>query len=139
MAEKSLQFRCEVEWKTYRDPRAADIFRPRPLSLGEDWGLQSLRYYKSLSRPQCTMLLHCRTGFIGLRGHLNQIAVEPTSVCPLCYAESHTVEHLFLYCENRDMTRKRNKLHRDIGEARLKAIFTEHPLAAARLKPTLGD
>ncbi|KAF1992668.1 hypothetical protein P154DRAFT_452442 [Amniculicola lignicola CBS 123094] len=39
-------------------------------ALQESWGPQSLNYYKSLYRVQSTMLLHCRSNNIGLKGNL---------------------------------------------------------------------
>ncbi|KAF5252340.1 hypothetical protein FANTH_2640 [Fusarium anthophilum] len=35
-----------------------------PVALREQWGKQSLRYYKGLTRAQSTMLFQCRTEFI---------------------------------------------------------------------------
>jgi hypothetical protein len=40
------------------------------------WGAKNLARYEGLSRAQSTMLLHCRTGAIGLRGYLNFLQVE---------------------------------------------------------------
>ncbi|RYP82468.1 hypothetical protein DL769_001661 [Monosporascus sp. CRB-8-3] len=90
-------------WNDYRRRYANRLDKPRPrtAALEEEWGPQSYLYYEGLSRAQSTMLLHCRTGYIGLRAYLHSIKVESidSDRCP-CGTGRHTVEHLFFHCPN---------------------------------------
>ena len=56
------------KWNEYRRERMQKR-NPEPVYL-ENWGYQSLSFYDGLSRAQSTMLLHCRTGFNGLKKYL---------------------------------------------------------------------
>ena len=52
--------------------RKDDPKKPPPSpALSEPWGPRSFKYYKNLARAQSTMLLHCRTGVIGLDAYLS--------------------------------------------------------------------
>ncbi|RYP34155.1 hypothetical protein DL767_004382 [Monosporascus sp. MG133] len=88
-------------WNDYRRHYANRLDKPRPrtAALEEGWGPQSYLYYEGLSRAQSTMLLHCRTGCIGLRAYLHSIKVDSidSDKC-LCGTGRHTVEHLFFHC-----------------------------------------
>lgn len=56
------------EWDTYRKDRLNGSTSPTPKiqALVEEWGDQSWAFYKKLDRANATMLLQCRTGYIGL-------------------------------------------------------------------------
>jgi hypothetical protein len=64
----------ETQWEAYREKRRLEQ-RPGHMvpAPAEAWGEKSLRYYHGLSRAQSTMLLQCRTGFIGLRSRLYKL------------------------------------------------------------------
>ncbi|UPK92752.1 hypothetical protein LCI18_003687 [Fusarium solani-melongenae] len=79
---------CEQLWATYVSERKRKKdekdkkkmqedpnYRPTklPAALTERWGKESFKYYRGLLRPQSTILLHCRTGIIGLNLHRNTI------------------------------------------------------------------
>ncbi|CCF34437.1 hypothetical protein CH063_06429, partial [Colletotrichum higginsianum] len=61
--------------------RRSSAIRIPPPALQEGWGRQSLEYYKGLPRAQSTMLLHCRTGVIGLKSYLYSLNTAKTKVC----------------------------------------------------------
>lgn len=89
---------CEQRWATYVSKRKDEKkkqdkkgreknpnYRPSklPAALTEPWGKESFKYYRGLLRPQSTMLLHCRTGIIGLNSHLSKIKASlPASRSP---------------------------------------------------------
>lgn len=67
-------------WDTYRRKRAQER-KPRTEAVDDGWGPSTLGYYKPLTRAQSTMLLHCRTGVIGLNHYLFSIGLRPDRVC----------------------------------------------------------
>ncbi|SPJ79817.1 uncharacterized protein FTOL_08208 [Fusarium torulosum] len=73
-ASEEADERSAKIWDKYRRKRA--IRRPskhRPAILKEEWGPQSLEYYKDMSRAESTLLLELRTERIGLNGPLNEM------------------------------------------------------------------
>ncbi|RFN43415.1 zinc knuckle [Fusarium flagelliforme] len=50
--------------------------RPLPAALIEDCGKKSLGYYSNMSRAHSTILLQCRTEFIGLKARLNTNGIK---------------------------------------------------------------
>ncbi len=106
IASYARELATAVMCKRWDEYRRRCVNRPdkanlRLLVLAEDWGLQSYSYYRDLSRGQSTMLLHCRTGCIGLNAHLHSIKANPDTIrsglCP-CGTSLHTAEHLFFHC-----------------------------------------
>ncbi|KAG8160804.1 hypothetical protein KVR01_009068 [Diaporthe batatas] len=138
MATLAVHAWCRAHWDQYREGWDKRHNRPRPLALAESWGLDSLMYYDEMCRKECTMLLHCRTGNIGLAANLHSRALHPTESCPLCDEGRHTVEHLFVYCKGRDcygreMAKRRAALHKSTdGVTDLHLIFAEYPEEAVR-------
>lgn len=138
MAIQIVHAQCSSEWQRFRDSWYQTHSWAKPLALAEPWGPKSLRYHEGLSRKESTILLHCRTGHIGLAAYLHKIGLYPSDSCPLCGNGRHTVEHLFLHCTGRDctgrdMAERRATLHdRTGGLTNLYAIFAEHPDEAAR-------
>ncbi|KAF9774759.1 hypothetical protein IL306_007208 [Fusarium sp. DS 682] len=64
-------------WIRYRHERAkihGSIYHPA--AIEEQWGPQSLAYYKGMTRPESTLGLQLRTEFIGLNGYLNKCNVQ---------------------------------------------------------------
>ncbi|KAF4460146.1 Zinc knuckle [Fusarium albosuccineum] len=105
--EQALE-QCRAEWQKYLDERAnRRLTRPQdypfeknkdpPAALVGGWGPGSLRYYRGLTRAQSSMLIQCRTEFIGLNAFLHKVNRAPTAACP-CGYRSQTVFHLFVYC-----------------------------------------
>ncbi|KAL6914938.1 hypothetical protein FSST1_012698 [Fusarium sambucinum] len=88
LAKQQADGRCAALWEVYRrDRRKRYRGRHQPQALEQPWGPESLTFYKGMSRAQSTMLLHCRTEFIGLNYHLNSINAnrrtpESTPVIP---------------------------------------------------------
>jgi hypothetical protein len=79
--------------------------------VSPQWDHNNFKLYKDLRRAESTMLLHCRTGRIGLRDYLHsnrKITNDeiPDAQCP-CGTGKHTALHLFLECPNLDRTRQR--------------------------------
>jgi hypothetical protein len=92
------------EWDAYRLgklPGRPDLTFQIP-ALVEGWGDASWESYVKLDRQHATMLLQCRTGYIGLRFHLfGRVAREDiTSPHCECGTGDHTVKHLLLDCPN---------------------------------------
>lgn len=135
---QAVHSQCSMEWLDYRGNWDQNHTWTRPLALAEPWGPRSLRYHDGLSRKESTILLHCRTGHIGLASYLNRFRRHPTDHCPLCDKGRHTVEHLFIHCNGndcngRDMARKRAALYnRTDGITDLRTIFSEYPDEAVR-------
>lgn len=138
MALQTVHAQCSSEWQQFKDSWDQTHSWAKPLALAEPWGPRSLRYHEGLSRKESTMLLHCRTGHIGLAAFLHRIGSYPSDSCPLCGNGRHTVEHLFVHCTGRDctgrdMAKRRATLHdRTGGLTNLHAIFAEYPDEAAR-------
>lgn len=138
MTMLTVHAQCSSEWQQCRDGWRSTHTWPRPLALAEPWGPQSMRYHDGLTREESTMLLHCRTGHIGLAAYLHRFGLHPTDRCPFCRKGPHTVEHLFIHCDGkecsgRDMAWRRARLFElTEGVTDLRTIFTEHPDEAAR-------
>ncbi|RGP75365.1 zinc knuckle [Fusarium longipes] len=108
LAEEAATIESSKEWEEYRLKRAArHPGTARPRAVEEEWGPDSLEYYKRMRRAQSTMLLHCRTEFIGLNSHLNRTCTTRTpdskEVIPAacsCGFAKQTVYHMFMDCPN---------------------------------------
>lgn len=94
-AKQDAARRSAEIWDNYRRKRAAkhaDSAFPR--ALVEDWDPKSFQYYQGLTRAQSTMMLHCRTEFIGLNDFLHRKKVRiyhkrtTTPVTDICFLES---------------------------------------------------
>ena len=81
-AQKHAEETMDDQWRQYqrRPTTYGSLSTGRLPVLEEAWGPQSLEYYRGLSRAQRTMLLHCRTGRIGLRAYLHAIHADPEKV-----------------------------------------------------------
>ncbi|KAG5761420.1 hypothetical protein H9Q72_010474 [Fusarium xylarioides] len=139
-------------WDDYRRRRAARHPKQHhPLALEEAWGPESLRYYNGLSRGQSTMLLQCRTEFIGLNYFLNGIGGQRQSpqaqapgpgsaesseaamesipaTCP-CGHVRQTVFHMFIECP--DIRVARRQLEDKVGKLDFRQLLTSHGAVAA--------
>ncbi|KAH7020482.1 hypothetical protein EDB80DRAFT_821479 [Ilyonectria destructans] len=116
-------------WDKYRKDRERVRRRlHRPAVLAEDWGAESFQYYKGLTRAQSTMLLHCRTEFIGLNGYLFNAKQVPSAACP-CGHPQQTVFHMFVHCRNLDAARAR--LTAELEHNDMKRLMTENGAVVA--------
>ena len=102
-----------ADWDTYKRKRAnRHPGSYPPASIAEDWGPESLEYYAKMNRAQSTMLLHCRTGFIGLNYHLHNIKVKREGTDQVidakcsCGHVKQTVYHMFIDCPDLRDARK---------------------------------
>ncbi|KAF5556844.1 hypothetical protein FMEXI_897 [Fusarium mexicanum] len=131
---------CWVRWEKYtlhrRFERArtsrGDNSAQLPAALTERWGKQSLSYYdKNMSRAQTTILLHCRTEFIGLKAHLSKIGIKEAG-CGRCACEEfrETPFHLFVQCERLKDARK--KLEDIVGHTTYQHLVTKHSKVATQ-------
>lgn len=68
----------ELAWDSYRQRR--DKNKRQPPALRENWGPQSLALYAGLPRAHSTMLVHCRTGRIGLNAYLFTLNSKKSTV-----------------------------------------------------------
>ncbi|KAF3808262.1 hypothetical protein GCG54_00006881 [Colletotrichum gloeosporioides] len=89
-------------WKAYRDrPRPSRTvaygLRGRPVAAEGKWGAFNLKRFKGLSRAQSSILIQCRTGYIGLKAFLHPKNLADTDMCS-CGQDEHTVEHLIFDC-----------------------------------------
>lgn len=78
VAHKSQEWSAKL-WTTYQRKRAQER-KHRTEATDDAWGPMALSYYKPLTRAQSTMLLHCRTGVIGLNYYLFSIGSLPDRV-----------------------------------------------------------
>lgn len=108
----------------------------KTLALREPWSQRSLKYYKKLNRKQSTMLLHCRTGWIGLRSHLKRLNLEQSDRCPHCNNGPHCVEHLFIHCKHNSLALPRKRLFYEANTRDLHTIVTKCPRLAANFAIT---
>ncbi|KAK2730780.1 hypothetical protein CKAH01_09403 [Colletotrichum kahawae] len=95
---------CRYIWWKFKEKRKRRSTRQswygthcRPLATGGDWGAFNLKRHQHLTRVESTIILHCRTGFIGLNSYLYKRTISPTHPC-VPVAPTHTVEHLFFEC-----------------------------------------
>ncbi|RYP80052.1 hypothetical protein DL770_006411 [Monosporascus sp. CRB-9-2] len=120
-------------WNDYRRHYANRLDKPmlRTAALEEGWGPESYLYYKGLSRAQSTMLLHCRTGCIGLRAYLHSIKVDSidSDKC-LCGTGRHTVEHLFFHCPR--LAAFQSEYSHEVNYNDLGTLFTKHASVATQ-------
>jgi hypothetical protein len=131
---------CRVRWEDYvlqrRVERAmtsrGDNSLQLPAALMEPWGSKSLGYYnKNMSRAQTTMLLHCRTEFIGLKAHLFKIGVqEAGSGRCACEKFRETPFHLFVQCER--LKSAREKLKEKVRHISYQDLLTKHSQVATQ-------
>ncbi|KAF6516142.1 hypothetical protein HZS61_004883 [Fusarium oxysporum f. sp. conglutinans] len=131
---------CRVRWEQYilqrRVERAmtsrGDNSAQLPAALLEPWGSKSLGYYnKNMSRAQTTILLHCRTEFIGLKAHLSKVGVkEAGSGRCACEKFRETPFHLFVQCERLKDARK--KLEREVRHISYEDLLTKHSQVATQ-------
>ncbi|KAG5787022.1 hypothetical protein H9Q69_013907 [Fusarium xylarioides] len=131
---------CMVRWEKYvrqrRLDRAltsrGDNSAQLPAALLEPWGKKSLRYYgENMSRAQTTILLHCRTEFIGLKSHLSKIGIKEAG-CGRCACERHreTPFHLFVQCERLKDARK--ELEEKVGHTSYERLLTKDSKVATQ-------
>lgn len=74
--EEADKISAEI-WNKYRRKRAiTHSSKHCPAILREDWGPESLEYYKDMSRAESTLLLELRTERIGLNGPLNDMKAK---------------------------------------------------------------
>ncbi|KAK0655001.1 hypothetical protein B0T16DRAFT_2959 [Cercophora newfieldiana] len=93
-----------MDWDNYRrsrDERSANVNLEVP-PLVEPWSFNCIQaYYKGLTRAQSTMLLHLRTGVIGLRRVLFRMHLALDRVdSPLCECgtSNETALHHLVQC-----------------------------------------
>lgn len=140
-AKQDTAKRSAELWNDYRRKRAMKHPEHQfPLALVEDWHPKSFQYYKGLTRAQSTMLLQCRTEFIGLNHFLHGRKVRildgvrriPTSdsvflagdFCRLFMRiPQTTVFHMFVQCE--DLRAARIQLKSRLGHTNFKRLMTE--------------
>ncbi|KAF5696619.1 hypothetical protein FGLOB1_13389 [Fusarium globosum] len=125
---------CSVRWEKYvlqrRVERAmtsrGDNSAQLPAALLEPWSRKSLGYYeKNMTRAQTTILLHCRTEFIGLKAHLSKIGIKEAGPgrCA-CGKFRETPFHLFVQCERLKDARK--KLEQKVRHISYQDLLTKH-------------
>ncbi|KAK2051893.1 hypothetical protein LY76DRAFT_368964 [Colletotrichum caudatum] len=104
--------KMEKIWKRYLEKRSFtySLFNQNPPVLVGELGALNLKRYKGLSRAQSTILLHCRTGIIGLNATLHHRHLSNTYNCPCGDPRAvHDAEHLFMRCKRLDASRKHLK------------------------------
>lgn len=82
-AKREATMQNAREWDDYRR-RRAQRHEDLPLVVEDDWGPQSLRSYRGLTRAQSTILLQCRTEVIGLDSMLFDRRVSCSPVIDVC-------------------------------------------------------
>ncbi|KAF5595119.1 hypothetical protein FPCIR_4744 [Fusarium pseudocircinatum] len=135
---------CQHLWQEYvEDRKATQIAAGKhpsglrlPVALDENWGKQSLGYYKGLTRAQSTMLFQCRTEFIGLKYHLFRIKLDDAPYCR-CNKSRETPFHLFVECSILDFNRKR--LFRELQHNNFSTLLTVDGRVAAQWAITYFD
>ncbi|KAF5694822.1 hypothetical protein FDENT_950 [Fusarium denticulatum] len=127
-SHKSFNFLKSGRAMTSRGNNSAQL----PATLTERWGKKSLEYYdESMSRAQTTILLHCRTEFIGLKAHLSKIGIKEAG-CGRCACGEfrETPFHLFVQCGRLKGARK--KLERIVGHTTYKDLVTKDSKVATQ-------
>ncbi|KAM5347429.1 hypothetical protein ACJ41O_010434 [Fusarium nematophilum] len=129
-AIEEAEKRSAEVWDDYRRDRARrhSAERHRPRALEEGWGLKTFKYYKGLSRAQSTMLLQCRTEFIGLNGFLHARKLAASAACS-CGHPNQTVFHMFVHCK--DLSKARAHLKAKVRETDFETLMTQHTAVAA--------
>ncbi|KAG5803701.1 hypothetical protein H9Q74_009038 [Fusarium xylarioides] len=131
---------CIVRWEKYVRQRrldraltsGGDNSAHLPAALLEPWDKKSLGYYdENMSRAQTTILLHCRTEFIGLKSHLSKIGIKEAG-CGRCACERHreTPFHLFVQCERLKDARK--ELEEKVGHTSYERLLTKDSKVATQ-------
>ncbi|CAG7561948.1 unnamed protein product [Fusarium equiseti] len=134
--KRQVTAECKAIWKDYVDSRIKGrevCGRPSknlsPAIIDETWGRSSLEYYAGLTRAQSTMLLQCRTEFIGLASYLFTIGKSASPDCP-CGDGRQTPFHCFVRCKNLDNVR--HSLYLRLGHINYKGLLTTHGKIAAQ-------
>jgi hypothetical protein len=128
LAKSDVATVMDREWDIYRISRLAgrlELTFQIP-ALVQSWGDKSWRFYSKLDRPNATMLLQCRTSFIGLRFHLFDRKHDPdklTSPLCLCNTGNHTVKHLLLDCPL--LEQERESLLSQLGHLDFSLLLTQ--------------
>ncbi|QGI68596.1 hypothetical protein CEK27_012567 [Fusarium fujikuroi] len=131
---------CSVRWEKYVLQRRVekamtsrgDNSAQLPAVLLEPWSKRSLGYYeKNMTRAQTTILLHCRTEFIGLKAHLSKIGIKEAGPgrCA-CGKFRETPFHLFVQCERLKDARK--KLEQKVRHISYQDLLTKHSQIATQ-------
>ena len=70
---------AKSDWRKWSTAKRQRHHRNEPVdpALRGTWGRHNLSYHNNLSRAQSTILIQCRTGFIGLKAYLAQTKVHP--------------------------------------------------------------
>ncbi|KAF4964395.1 hypothetical protein FSARC_7660 [Fusarium sarcochroum] len=114
------------KWDSYRRERAAKHGqRHHPMALEETWGPESLRLYDGMTRGQSTMLLQCRTEFIGLNYFLNGIKATRPSRDLHRPEETESLELIPAECPCG------HRLEAKVGHLDFKRLLTVHGTIAA--------
>ncbi|EKJ70496.1 hypothetical protein FPSE_09357 [Fusarium pseudograminearum CS3096] len=127
---------CEELWNAYVDDRIQSLEARGgnrktlpPAIIDEPWSKRSLGYYDGLTRAQSSMLLQCRSEFIGLISHLYTIKLSESPACP-CGGGRQTPFHCFIQCRNLDNARE--LLQEKLGYTNYKDLLTVDGKIAAQ-------
>ncbi|UZP43222.1 hypothetical protein NXS19_011038 [Fusarium pseudograminearum] len=154
LAQQDADERSIASWEEFCRKRAK---RPhRPMALEGTWHRNSLKIYRGLNRAQSTMLLQCRTEYIGLNSYLHSIQATrspvpseaskktpqetpkealkevPQEVVPTecsCGHPQQTVFHMFLDCP--DLNDARSQLKKKLLFLNIKRLLTRQGRFAA--------
>lgn len=129
-AKKQLNDCSAAAWKAYQAEFKSD-FNLYNFALNGDWGPENLERYKKLNRKQCTILLQCRTGFIGLQKYLSMRKLVSLPRCRRGCSADETVKHMFERCRDPTLVEARIKLQSETGESDTGLLLENHPVQAA--------
>lgn len=129
-AKKQLHHCSATAWKAYQAKHKSD-FSLHNFALKGDWGAKHLERYKKLNRKQCSILLHCRTGFIGLSKYVSMVNRNILPRCRRGCNADETVKHYFERCTDQTMVEARDQLQSETGESDTGRLLENHPLQAA--------
>ncbi|KAF5624008.1 hypothetical protein F25303_11644 [Fusarium sp. NRRL 25303] len=103
----------KVIWKDHRKERKeTKAITYQPPALKEEWGGESLAYYRGVTRPESTLGMQLRTECVGLNWYLNKchvfrevkppgsdtvVRVRVEATCT-CRHPNQTVYHMFIEC-----------------------------------------
>ncbi|RKL27451.1 hypothetical protein BFJ72_g13152 [Fusarium proliferatum] len=103
----------KVIWKDHRRERKeTKVTTYQPPALKEEWGGESLAYYRGMTRPESTLGMQLRTECVGLNWYLNKchvfrevkapgsdtvVRVRVEATCT-CGHPNQTVHHMFMEC-----------------------------------------
>lgn len=120
---------CRYIWWWFKEKRKRRSTRQswygthcHPLATRGDWGASNLKRHQHLTRVESTIILHCRTGFIGLNSYLYKRTVCRTfsfffalslfSLCfPACRASKPRCRNLDHCLANRFLLRCSSPTH----------------------------